>query len=117
MGGSEVKSTGSYPWQLSLATGFFGFFYQHRLLDKKISFKWKSDFQIFKNVSAVTKYQTNNWAECPKMLVSTNIFFFLKIAEQGTVNRERKNNDEGEKWWQEQKENMSVLSVYPNKVF
>merc|ERR1719186_1644713 len=30
MGGAEVKRTRQYPWQLSLATGFMGMFYQHR---------------------------------------------------------------------------------------
>jgi hypothetical protein len=32
VGGSKVSMTGVFPWQLSLATGFLGFFYQHRLL-------------------------------------------------------------------------------------
>jgi len=40
VGGEEVKVAGRYPWQLSLATGFFGFFYQHRCGATLISRRW-----------------------------------------------------------------------------
>ena len=30
MGGTEVSKTRQFPWQMSLATGFMGMFYQHR---------------------------------------------------------------------------------------
>jgi V8-like Glu-specific endopeptidase len=40
VGGKEVKIAGRYPWQLSLATGFFGFFYQHRCGATLISRRW-----------------------------------------------------------------------------
>jgi hypothetical protein len=34
VGGTNVPGTGIFPWQLSLATGFLGFFYQHRYILK-----------------------------------------------------------------------------------
>jgi len=40
VGGRPVKTGGRYPWQLSLATGFFGFFYQHRCGAALIGDRW-----------------------------------------------------------------------------
>jgi len=40
MGGMEVDGTRQYPWQLSLATGFMGLFFQHRCGAALISDKW-----------------------------------------------------------------------------
>merc|ERR1719186_1621640 len=40
MGGVEVKRTRQYPWQLSLATGFMGMFYQHRCGAALLSERW-----------------------------------------------------------------------------
>ena len=40
MGGMEVEKTRQYPWQMSLATGFMGMFYQHRCGAALISEKW-----------------------------------------------------------------------------
>jgi len=40
VGGKAVTKTGRYPWQLSLASGFYGFFYQHRCGAALLSSKW-----------------------------------------------------------------------------
>jgi len=40
MGGSAVEGTRKYPWQMSLATGFMGMFYQHRCGAALISERW-----------------------------------------------------------------------------
>jgi len=40
VGGRPVQTVGRYPWQLSLATGFFGFFYQHRCGAALIGDRW-----------------------------------------------------------------------------
>lgn len=40
VGGKTVKTAGRYPWQLSLASGFYGFFYQHRCGAALIGPKW-----------------------------------------------------------------------------
>jgi len=40
VGGKEVRVAGRYPWQVSLATGFFGYFYQHRCGGTLLSKRW-----------------------------------------------------------------------------
>jgi len=40
MGGEEVERTRQYPWQMSLATGFMGMFYQHRCGAALIADRW-----------------------------------------------------------------------------
>ena len=40
MGGKEVDRMRLYPWQMSLATGFMGMFYQHRCGAALLSDKW-----------------------------------------------------------------------------
>ena len=40
MGGEEVDRMRLYPWQMSLATGFMGMFYQHRCGAALLSDKW-----------------------------------------------------------------------------
>jgi len=40
VGGAQVHHGGKYPWMLSLATGFYGFFYQHRCGAALISDVW-----------------------------------------------------------------------------
>ena len=40
VGGTEVDGIRQYPWQMSLATGFMGLFYQHRCGAALISDKW-----------------------------------------------------------------------------
>jgi len=40
VGGREVLVNGKYPWQVSLATGFFGYFYQHRCGGTLLAKRW-----------------------------------------------------------------------------
>lgn len=57
VGGKEVKAAGRYPWQLSLATGFFGFFYQHRCGATLISKKWVlTAAHCMKNMNIASTY-------------------------------------------------------------